>query len=37
MAAIYSFRPQWHDLATTLVDAVADGAGKDEDPGVGLV
>lgn len=37
MAAIYSFRPQWHDLATALVDAVADGAGKDEDPGVGLV
>lgn len=36
MAAIYSFRPQWHHLAQALLDAVADGVGMD-DPGAGPV
>lgn len=35
MAAIYSFRPQWHDLARALLRAVTEGAGLDGEP-VGL-
>lgn len=32
MAAIYSFRPQWHDLAQALLTSVAEGAGTATQP-----
>lgn len=32
MAAIYSFRPQWHDLAEAMLTSVAQGAGPSTDP-----